>query len=331
MNILGLSQPNSGCGYHRVLLPLGFMQDIKGYVTNVITEDKMDGWDIVLYNRLSIYQKDWDEFRKVMGVKVVLDLDDHWKLPPNHVLYQNYNEVSTKIEDNIRAADLVTVTNQPLADKVLPLNSNVQIFPNALPYGFNQFHDHREPCDRVRIFWAGSVTHEHDIKLLRGPVQRIAQYADKIKMVLAGYDPVQPIWHRMFSYYTAGGQLPYMKIHSLPVVQYMDAYSNADIMLIPLEASDWHACKSNLKILEAAAKKLPCIVSNVLPYSLDADAPVLWVNNQSDWFKHIKTLIHEPQTREELGNALYEWANRKYNLAAINAGRSESFRNLIEA
>jgi len=330
MNLLGLSQPNSGCGYHRVLLPLGFMQGIKGYVTNIITEDKMDGWDVVLYNRLSIYQKDWDEFRKVMGVKVVMDLDDHWRLPPNHVLYYQYNEVATKIEDNIRAADLVTVTNQPLADKVLPLNSNVQILHNALPYGFNQFHDHREPCDRVRIFWAGSITHEHDIKLLRGPVQRIAQYADKIKMVLAGYDPDQPIWHRIFSYYTAGGQLPYMKIHSLPVVNYMDAYSNADIMLIPLEASDWHACKSNLKILEAAAKKLPCIVSNVLPYSLDSDAPVLWVNSQQDWFKHIKTLIHEPQTREELGNALYEWACRKYNLADINAARFDTFTNLCQ-
>lgn len=329
MNILGLSQPNSGCGYHRVLLPLGYMEGIKGYVTNIITEDKMEGWDVVLYNRISIYQKDWNQFREIMGAKVVMDLDDHWKLPPNHILYHNYNEISAKIENNIRHADLVTVTNEPLAEKVRPLNSRVVVLPNALPYGRNQFTDYREQCDRVRIFWAGSITHEHDIKLLRGPVQRLTQYADKIKMVMAGYDPAQPIWHRMHSYYTAGGNLPYMKIHSLPVVQYMDAYCNADIMVIPLEASDWHACKSNLKILEAAAKRLPCIVSNVLPYSLDSDAPVLWVNNQQDWFKHIKTLINEPQTREELGNALYEWACRKYNIADVNAARLAAYRDIL--
>ena len=329
MNILGLSQPHSGCGYHRVLLPLGFMEGIKGHVTNVITEDRMEGWDIVLYNRTSIYQKDWDKFRELMGAKVVMDIDDHWRLPPNHVLYHQYNEIAQIIENNLRGADLVTVTNETLADKVRPFNDNVLVMPNALPYGRNQFHEERHPTDRVRIFWAGSVTHEHDIRMLRGPVQRLTQYADRIKMVMAGYDEKQHIWQRMFSYFTAGGQLPYMKIHALPVSQYMDAYAYADIMLIPLEASDWHACKSNLKILEAACKRIPCIVSNVAPYNQDADAPVLWVNNQQDWFKHIKTLINEPQTREALGNTLHEWAVRNYNIADVNIRRRQAFADLI--
>lgn len=331
MNILGLTQPNSGCGYHRVLLPLGFMDDVKVHATNFITPDRMEGWDAVLYNRTSIYQKDWDQFRALTGAKIIMDLDDHWRLPPNHVLHYQYNDIATIIENNLQAADLVTVTNKALADKVRPFNSNVKVFANALPYGRNQYHDERHPSDRVRIFWAGSVTHEHDIRMLRGPVQRLTHYADRVKMVLAGYDENQPIWQRMFSYFTAGGQLPYMKIHALPVSQYMDAYAYADMMVIPLEASDWHACKSNLKILEAACKRIPVIVSNVAPYNQDSDAPVLWVNNQQDWFKHIKTLIHEPQTREELGNALYEWACRKYNIAEINIRRRQAFADLIAA
>lgn len=335
MKVIGLTQPNSGCGYHRVLLPLAFMDGISGYVTNIITQDRMHDWDVVLYNRTSIYQKDWQYIRDTLSAKVVMDIDDHWRLPPNHLLYHQYNDMAAIIENNLRAADLVTVTNGALADKVRPFNSNVAVIPNALPYGRNQFHDARHESDRVRIFWAGGNTHENDIKILRGPVQRLTQYADKIKMVLGGYIDTDPnntaIWQRMFSHFTAGGQLPYMKIHMLPVVQYMDAYQYADIMVIPLEASDWHACKSNLKILEAAAKRIPVIVSNVAPYNQDADAPVLWVNNQQDWFKHLKLLINEPDTRREMGEQLYAWAKEKYSIERHNATRKQAFSNLCGA
>ena len=57
MNVIGLTAQASGCGFHRVILPVAFMNDIKGYVTNVITEDRSKGWDILLYNRISVYDK----------------------------------------------------------------------------------------------------------------------------------------------------------------------------------------------------------------------------------------------------------------------------------
>jgi glycosyltransferase involved in cell wall biosynthesis len=141
----------------------------------------------------------------------------------------------------------------------------------------------------------------------------------------------QMIWQRMFSHFTAGGTLPYRKIHSMRPVDYMAMYEHADIMLIPLEDTEWHACKSNLKILEAAAKRVPCIVSNVAPYNQDPDAPVLWVNSQKDWFSHLNYLILTPEARREMGNKLHEWAKEKYSIERINIGRSEAFRNLCAA
>ena len=108
-------------------------------------------------------------------------------------------------------------------------------------------------------------------------------------------------------------------------------YENADICVIPLEQSDWHACKSNLKILEAASKRLPVIVSNVPPYNIDADAPVLWVNKQSDWFNYINLLVNNPNLREQLGNALYEWAKKKYNFTEVNNSRRQAYSNLYKA
>jgi len=135
----------------------------------------------------------------------------------------------------------------------------------------------------------------------------------------------------MFNSFTAGGQLPYTKIHSLRPTEYMQMYEYADIMLIPLEDSEWHACKSNLKILEAASKRIPCIVSNVAPYNQDSDCPVRWVNTQKDWFLHLNELILNPKLRETEGNKLYDWAKEKYSIEVANAKRFAAFSSICKA
>lgn len=333
MNILGMSQEHSGCGYHRVVLPLGFMDDVTGYVTNVVTEDKFEGNDILLFNRLSQFDSDWPQTKKLMGAKVVMDIDDYWHLPPSHINHRGYELFSGRIEDNLRAADLVTVTNEALLRKVLPFNLNAIILPNALPFGRNQFTDERAPAtdDLVRIFWAGGATHARDIELLRGPFKKLDRR--KVKMVLGGYTDGDPaskaIWSRMFSAFTAGGTLHWTKLHGTGPSNYMDMYRFADIVVVPLERSDWHACKSNLKLLEAATKRLPVIVSNVAPYNVDSDAPVLWVNKQTDWTEHLNFLINNAGARAEYGQRLYEWAKEKFDLTEINKTRRSAYAGLL--
>jgi glycosyltransferase involved in cell wall biosynthesis len=330
MNIIGVTHKESGCGYHRVMLPLAFMNDIKGYVTNYITEDKTDDWDILLYNRICQYDINWKKTKELLGCQVVMDIDDHWQLPLNHLYYNTYQDIAERIERNLMQADLVTVTNSNLLNKVKQFNDNVIVMPNALPYGLNQFNDTRVKSDKVRLFWCGSISHDNDIKILKEPLKRLQGRKD-IQMVMGGYNDsdayTKSIWDKMFSMFT--GNLPSIKLHSASPTQYMDMYNFADIVLIPLEDSEWHACKSNLKILEAAAKRLPVICSNVAPYNMDVDAPVLWVNNQKDWFRYINLLTNNPSLRENLGNELYAWATKRYNFKEINQQRYDAYKSII--
>lgn len=330
MNIIGVTHKESGCGYHRVMLPLAFMNDIKGYVTNYITEDKTDDWDILLYNRICQYDINWNKTKELLGCQVVMDIDDHWHLPVNHLYYNTYQDIAERIERNLMQADLVTVTNSNLLNKVKQFNDNVIVMPNALPYGLNQFNDTRVKSDKVRLFWCGSISHDNDIKILKEPLKRLQGRKD-IQMVMGGYNDsdayTKSIWDKMFSMFT--GNLPSIKLHSASPTQYMDMYNFADIVLIPLEDSEWHSCKSNLKILEAAAKRLPVICSNVAPYNMDVDAPVLWVNNQKDWFRYINLLTNNPSLRENLGNELYAWATKRYNFKEINQQRYDAYKSII--
>ena len=334
MKILGLSNQNSGCGFHRIVLPLGFMNDVKGYVTDIPTDEVLQqNFDILFFNRVSIMDEGLEEAKQ--HFKLVVDMDDDWILPANHLNYPNYVEMKPRIENNLRMADMVTCTNENLAQRIRPLNSNVHIFKNALPYGEHQFTEFKEEDERVRIFWSGSCTHIDDLAILQNPLKRLKVHQDKIKMVLGGYSDTDPvtkyIWDRMFASFTVNGSLPYMKIGSTLPNNYMTLYEHADIMLIPLEKSEWHGCKSNLKILEAAAKKIPCIVSAVEPYINDKDIPVLWVYNQKDWFEHLNYLILNPEVRIEMGEKLYNYAKENYSIFDVNAARRTAFADLIKA
>ena len=336
MKILGSGHPDSGCSYHRIILPLGYMNDVKGYVTNVFQEEQLSQqWDIYFYNRVSSLDMQLEKIKNQIGCKIILDMDDDWVLPSNHINYDTYADMKVRIENNISIADLVTCTNERLANRIKKINSNVSVQPNALPYGSNQFTDTKVHDERIRIFWCGGISHEKDIEILKNPIKRLKGLGKKILMVLGGYNDTNHsskiIWEKMLSSFTAGGTIPYVKLKGVGPNEYMTMYKFADIMLIPLENSEWHSCKSNLKILEAASKKIPCIVSAVEPYINDKDAPVLWVEKQSDWFTHLNYLINNPTARIELGERLHEWAIKKYNLTTINETRRQTFSDLIKA
>lgn len=144
MKILGLTQRNSGCGYHRIILPLAFMEDVTAHITNLPLESDMQKeWDILFFNRLSVFD-DKLQVLKDKGIKIVVDMDDDWVLPPNHINYGDYLNLKPRIENNIKIADLVTCTNQRLYNRCKEFNDNVMIFPNALPYGQEQFTDEKQ-------------------------------------------------------------------------------------------------------------------------------------------------------------------------------------------
>jgi len=336
MKVLGIAHPNSGCGYHRIVLPLMFMQDISGICTNKPTDEILsEQWDVLFYNRVSMFDNNLEETKKQLGCKIIVDMDDSWLLPTNHLNYYDYQEMNPRIENNLRVADLITCTNEKLANIITNLNENIVIVPNALPYGYHQFTDEKSEDEKIRIFWCGGITHEGDLELLKNPFRKLMMHKHKIKMVLGGYTATDDfskfLWDKMLSYFSNSMKLDYEIINGTTPDKYMSMYTNADIMVVPLLESDWSGCKSNLKLLEAATKGIPVICSHVDPYKLDKDAPVLWVKSQTDWFKHLNFLINNKNAREDYGEKIKEWAVRKYDFFRINNERRNAFAETCRA
>ena len=334
MRIITVGQRNSGVSFHRLFNPVIYLEKEYAMMTDVLTEKELDkGYDIVFINRY-IAGTEVDELvrlRDKYGFKLVVDVDDYWHLDPWHILYGKYPY--KKVIDHIKVADLVICSNNDLAVHVDELNKNWIVIPNALPYGQDQFTDVKTESDRVRFVYAGSVTHEKDIAILKNPMKRVASDVitkNNSRFILCGYSEDKQVaneWGRMINDYLCGFKIDGYIRSALPVDQYMNFYNEADACLIPLVDSKFNSMKSNLKVLEAAVKNAPAIASNVKPYS-DCKY-IIPVGHQGGWFENIKKVVKDAIYREEMGIANGEWCRENFDLVKVNNLRKQVFESLI--
>lgn len=337
--ILAIGIPNNGVHYHRIHLPLSKMPGVYVLFTDFINDEVLQrGFDVVLCNRFvhgCSYQQ-MEDYRKKYDFRLIVDIDDYWILDPWHILQGSYP--TTEIVNYMMIADIVTVTHDRLAMAAQPYNGNVEILPNALPYGDDQFGALKVsieesgvdiPKDSLRVLYAGGVTHEKDLNIIANPWKRIAAdkvLKDKLSFVLAGYDDSNPkvagIWHRMISNYLCGFKLNGYVRQPLPPDRYMAFYAEAEICIAPLVESRFNSMKSNLKTLEAAAFKLPILVSNVHPY---IESGGIKIESQSDWFRYLKLLSKSKEAREDYGNFNFEYSRNYHNFESINTKRKHIY------
>lgn len=328
------SDYDDGVAFHRLRLPALYLQNINVRTrTKTLFPQDMEWANVLVISRLldgkaEDIRKRCDDF----NVKLVVDVDDLWILPTNHILHTSYIRTgyAKKQEEYLRVSDQVWTTNIRLAEEIKPFNANVFIIPNALPFGDHQFTPERTQSDRVRFFYAGGHTHKHDIALLSEVCRMMRKdpvFKEKGQFVLAGgyHDMsdvyVHGIWDKMEKDYSgyAVGKPTYKRLYSLPVDNYMDLYNEADVGLVALEENRFTRCKSNLKILECAAKKIPMIVSNVETYT-DGRPPVYFVRNGDNkaWANAIDELLRDAGLRQKAGEVLYHWATKHHELRNIN-------------
>lgn len=335
MKILAIGQRQSGVSYHRLFNPVMYLEKEFATMTDTISDELLTkGYDIVLINRY-IQGIELDQlltYRSKYGFKLIVDIDDYWHLDPWHILYGKYP--FEKVIEHIKAADLVTCTNIDLMFEIQQLNKKCHILPNALPYGEEQFIDTTTKCDKVRFLYAGSITHEKDIAILKNPMKRVAAdffTKSNSQFIFCGYEPNNPfslpVWSRMINDYLCGFSVDGYVRAALPVTEYVNFYNEADVCLIPLVASKFNSMKSNLKVLEAAVKNACVIASDVLPYQRENN--ILKVKSQADWFNLIKKVTKDHIYRKEMGLANGEHCRSFYDLKKVNQLRKQIYQSCL--
>lgn len=212
--ILFYSNDVGGVNYYRIKTPaiqLDLLDNNKNFSVEI--NNKLDflnpetinylmGFDIIHYHRelstnpqinLGIINK-----LKESGVKLVVDVDDHWDLHKNHPQYHNAKEKNHKkmIFSNLLNADYITTTTQIFADEIEKniKKKNVFVFENSInPEIMTQFKPNKtkNKDGLVTITYMGGSTHLNDLRQLEGVVNILNSDPDvknKFKIIIAGWD-----------------------------------------------------------------------------------------------------------------------------------------------
>lgn len=339
MRIVSLVNPLSGCDYHRIKLPLLHLHRrklIEGVPAGNTFEEDLAQCDMLMYNRMP-FGTSLDELirlRTKYGFKICVDIDDYWHLYPGHYFEKAWIEqdVPRQIVNNIIAADVVTCTNDRLKDYIAQYNSNVYVTPNALPFDDEQFSiPSIFECVRDGFIYAGGGSHQWDVNLLRSSIKKLADEKFTGKITLAGVTDAAP-YVKMSNVLSGNGRiLNFQKLPSESLESYMSLYDHGEVSLAPLVDNKFNACKSNLKILEAGAKGMPIIVSNVGPY-LDDECPyIMRADKPMDFYKWLK-YCNDNKNREHLNDhaqSLSEYVRHNYDVRNMNYLRLEAFSSVV--
>ena len=122
-----------------------------------------------------------------------------------------------------------------------------------------------------------------------------------------------------------------------PIREYANRFSSWswDIAIAPLEDYRFNKSKSNIKMLEAAAFQIPCLVSNIQPYfefcSLGGeDLKWLLCHNIEEWKSKLICLINEPERRQFVGKKMYEAAKKYYDISVVKENWNYTFRKVLQ-
>lgn len=126
---------------------------------------------------------------KFLGIPVIMDIDDHYKLGNDHPMSLTANKEKwyEPIVAHLRKADYVTTTTPIFANVIKKHNKNVFVFPNAINPEEEQYAVPKtEPTDRLRVGIICGSSHLKDLELVNGIARQVNR--DKVQFVLCGFD-----------------------------------------------------------------------------------------------------------------------------------------------
>ncbi|RAJ70297.1 glycosyl transferase family 1 [Streptomyces sp. Amel2xB2] len=309
LDVFGWQADETGCGTYRVALPMQGLAEL-GHRTAAsmrMPNSVRDNVDTVIVGQ-RVCKPDptvmWQHLAK-QGRRLVFEIDDDlWNVdassPTAHRFFAN-PEVRANLERNIRVAHAVTVTTEPLAERVSTWNSNVHVVPNAVPDWLVEHEPARRDDGVLTIGWGGSATHQMDFAQAASELRRFFTRNSDCELHCIGVD------------YASWMRVPPAQTRATPWVPCVDDFLRAidyHVGIAPLRPHLFNQAKSALKALEVGALGIPVVASAVRPYEgyVRHGETGFLVHRDHEWAKHLRVLVNDPDLRREMGAAAREQA-----------------------
>jgi glycosyltransferase involved in cell wall biosynthesis len=268
----------------------------------------------------------WAKEARRRGIKVVYETDDDvFHVARHNPAYAQWGTASARktCEKLITMADHVVVSTQPLKDSI---REHCGLPDARVTVAYNHVHpiiwgqsvlEQATPADnkgRLVIGWQGSATHRVDFtaaidglaRVVNDYPQTIVRFFGDVPLCVKGKIP--------------GKRFEWMKGVTFDQYPRNLRYANFDIALAPLVDSRFNRAKSNIKVLEAWATRVPIVASPVYPYrtTITHGENGYLADSPDDWYNALSDLILNPGRRRAMAARGYDdvWANWSHTTRA---------------
>lgn len=171
------------------------------------------------------------------------------------------------------------------------------------------------------------------------------------KQITENYKIVSPEYQKFLMMFVPDSKFPneetetYRRCWTKDMNHYYEHYKNVDVLLVPLEVTDFNKVKSQLKVIESCFSKTAIVASDFGPYQIDLknaiekggtinkEGNAILIDeakNHKDWAKTVKRLVENPDLVKMLQDNLYNDIHEKYDLKTITAQRAEFYKESVE-
>lgn len=328
MKILIVTPNQGGVEYHRLFKPFILLAASEGYevshvnLLNYTNFDVLDeGFDYVVFSRI-LCVEDFDisddvlDHVKRSGAKLIVDVDDYWKLHSGHLLENHWRKM--KFEQRtmfaLSNADMVWTTHNQLAD-LIP-NKNAVVIPNAIDPTEAQWQPSK--VDDYSIGWFGSPAHERDVLTIAGQFRNWRKNSKGVK-VFSPYNEDKAMVYIRIAYSLGECDL----VSTTDVWNYGKMYDNVSVSIAPLADNYFNTCKSELKAIEAGFKGKAFMCTKMHPYTLCCTNENSVLFRPSNLIKGLDAM-KDRAFREDKAAKLSEYVRENYDLRRVNELRKQT-------
>jgi glycosyltransferase involved in cell wall biosynthesis len=206
---------------------------------------------------------------------------------------------------NMRVAHRIVTSTPYLAELLMNQTGHpdIVIAPNAVPDWMLDLPSTARTDGIITVGWAGGVSHNGDWDWARKPIRRaLALLKNQVEFHSVGAD------------YTKGMRLPPHMLRHTPWFADTDEYwrhgIDFHVGLAPLRPDTFNKSKSNIKLIEYAARGVPVIASDYGPYAdfVQDGVTGILVKTPAEWKEAIHFLVTDHQLREQMGKQAKEQA-----------------------
>lgn len=305
---------DSGSQYWRLQHPFKLLRDrgIEAYVSDEGITEKAINWADIIVLQGTVDKEGIaliHAYQKEKGKKLVIDEDDWISLNKDnpHQIEHDITNASEVKKITYGIADMITTTQDHLAENLKKFNSNVKVLPNYPLLSFWDKPKYKNESKEIRIGWAGSMTHVDDLKVVVEPLKRICKEYPQVKLVFVGDTRIGDLFEGCNMEVTVGTPFEVWpsKLHSLRL----------DIGIAPLQDTEFNRCKSRIKFYEYTIAGYAGCYSPTVYKTRNFDGKVGMICETEDqWYRAIKNYIDFPSIREDVAGRAYAYVTRRFSL-----------------